>query len=834
MERFGNLAIYSDDIPEITSLVPEEIMFIKHMIQACEPFNYIYRDQNYKFTNKLVDLFGRIAVADTPISASARIYQTYLTHMHTIFEIRSNIQPSFAELGIPDITIDSLHAAASSLGITDADDVITDLFRVKGTAISDGSIDHSENNYYGSGITDAIYNNIHASERHINSYFELNNDGKLIANNYSCTGKYATQLTEVVRHLNAAADVASAAPSHFDEATVQSIRLLIEFFRTGDEDKFREHCRAWIASKSRIQYTMGFIETYKDPRGVIGEARCSSKLWIKSLLRFLFFSLKILSLYTIIICLMLKPKKPPRSLTSLCLLSESGQEMVTSHLIKLSEDTTCILSQTLKKKHLPVHQSTKSVEILFTQESLPENNTKILKDKVNFCEKSIPPTLSSKTSVLESTSKDQDLKPYWNNSLKELSKKLWLPTKIDFPDLASTFSNGCLHTSTPFWNLSINQNQNMTCWKTLWKFLPSLQPVITEQESMLEKREQKKEKIQKAKEAKKLKEPSVLQEPLIEREVIKGRPISRKIHIYPNQLQKEKFKLFFGTHRYFFNRTVAYLNDQYEQRKQEFNNSITCIICDKSKVDDKEWLCITHKNLNKVKIPWNISFNLQTIRSKVMKTNEKLSEEEKWQEAIPYNTREYGIREAIAAFKSAITNKKNSNIEEFEIKFKTHYDNRKTFMVDKRAISNKKGNLIIFKTILPDFIRVTKRNKRILPETFDFNCQIMYDKGQYFLLVPFDEPIQEKEDARFESVALDPGVRAFQTGYSAEGVLFKAGEKVSIEIDSLYDEIDYLKSKKSKSKGQKKNQLKKRIWKLQTKIKNKIQNLHNHLAISLT
>lgn len=271
-QRFGNLALFTDDIPEIASLAPEEREFIQHMVRACTPFNRIYRDQNYKHLNTLIDVFGRIADADTPISGSARIYHTYLTRMNNVFDEHTLKQPTFKQLAVPDITLESLRAAAAAVCITDADDAITDLFRDKGAAVVDGSIDRSENNYYGPGITDAIYNSIPADARHINSHFELDAAGVSRDNPYSCTGKYAKELQEVVLHLDAAAIVAAAAPAHFDEATVRSIRLLIDYFRTGDERAFREHCRAWIAANSRVQYTMGFIETYNDPRGIIGEA----------------------------------------------------------------------------------------------------------------------------------------------------------------------------------------------------------------------------------------------------------------------------------------------------------------------------------------------------------------------------------------------------------------------------------------------------------------------------------------------------------------------------------------------------------------------------------
>lgn len=50
----------------------------------------------------------------------------------------------------------------------------------------------------------------------------------------------------------------------------KALEDLIAFLETGDEAKFRDHSIAWLKTKSTVDYLNGFIESYKDPRAVIG------------------------------------------------------------------------------------------------------------------------------------------------------------------------------------------------------------------------------------------------------------------------------------------------------------------------------------------------------------------------------------------------------------------------------------------------------------------------------------------------------------------------------------------------------------------------------------
>lgn len=105
----------------------------------------------------------------------------------------------------------------------------------------------------------------------LNSRLVKGTDGKLVEEVYRAgfdglvpPGRCAKQLSEVVRHLEAAIPFATA-------TMASALRALIHWLRTGEEAAFREYCVAWVADQdSPVDTILGFVETYMDARGVKG------------------------------------------------------------------------------------------------------------------------------------------------------------------------------------------------------------------------------------------------------------------------------------------------------------------------------------------------------------------------------------------------------------------------------------------------------------------------------------------------------------------------------------------------------------------------------------
>jgi dipeptidyl-peptidase III len=119
----------------------------------------------------------------------------------------------------------------------------------------------SANNLY-SGVTSADLKGF--TEKYgLNSRL-VKRDGKLIEEVYRIDGRYSKEITEIVRHLEAAIPFAT-------EPMARALAALIKFYRTGETADRVQYDIAWVADKSSPVDTInGFIEVYMDPRGIKG------------------------------------------------------------------------------------------------------------------------------------------------------------------------------------------------------------------------------------------------------------------------------------------------------------------------------------------------------------------------------------------------------------------------------------------------------------------------------------------------------------------------------------------------------------------------------------
>ncbi len=89
-------------------------------------------------------------------------------------------------------------------------------------------------------------------------------DGKLVEEVYKVGGRYSEEITEVVRHLEAAIPFAT-------EPMANALRALIQWYRTGEDADRRKYDIAWVQDKdSPVDTINGFIEVYLDARGIKG------------------------------------------------------------------------------------------------------------------------------------------------------------------------------------------------------------------------------------------------------------------------------------------------------------------------------------------------------------------------------------------------------------------------------------------------------------------------------------------------------------------------------------------------------------------------------------
>jgi dipeptidyl-peptidase-3 len=89
-------------------------------------------------------------------------------------------------------------------------------------------------------------------------------DGTLTEEVYKVGGRYDAQITEIVKHLEAAIPFAT-------DSMATALRALIQWYRTGEDADRVTYDIAWVQDKdSPVDTINGFIEVYMDPRGIKG------------------------------------------------------------------------------------------------------------------------------------------------------------------------------------------------------------------------------------------------------------------------------------------------------------------------------------------------------------------------------------------------------------------------------------------------------------------------------------------------------------------------------------------------------------------------------------
>jgi putative transposase len=321
-----------------------------------------------------------------------------------------------------------------------------------------------------------------------------------------------------------------------------------------------------------------------------------------------------------------------------------------------------------------------------------------------------------------------------------------------------------------------------------------------------------------------------------------------KLHL--TEPQKALFQTCLQHHRFFYNKAVEAINNRYIKRLEEFRNGKDCVHCSEPRQEDS-FCCSKHQSKA---LPWKLNIALPSLRSEVLKSDEEVKENPKlsWQTKSPYDTRQLAIKDAVSAYKAAVTNKMRGNIQQFKMGYKSRRNPSQIFWVDSAAIKKvkkvapktKKGKksqptsqkfwLRFFPKRLGvnQYVRVSKRQMKKLPDTFS-DCKVQKYGKTYYLLYTFEKDIVPRE-ARETLLSLDPGVRTFQTGYSPSGMALKCGERQSEHLGRLHARLDAMRSKRDKATQKAKQRLRSSCLALETRIFGVVENLHNQVASFLS
>ena len=431
-------------------------------------------------------------------------------------------------------------------------------------------------------------------------------------------------------------------------------------------------------------------------------------------------------------------------------------------------------------------------------ESPRTHKKKIWIDKLNSLEVNTRITELLEILDQESTLKEKVLKPFWTQESTELSRRLWLPTRIDCVDsvLISSMESLSDAPKGKSW-FSIKEkypekkNSLMTSFPSLQYSLPDSMDLeaINSRKKSKKRIEEKTEEIEE------------------EKEILK----TMKFRLFPTEEQAELLQLAFDQFRWYYNATnsIVYKYYGYENiyKKKKYSKYTIRDLVRKYRYEETVYGNLKYIDLvydedrSEVPLPpwWKTTLSSRIPRGAVYKYTSSLN--------------------------AAITNKKEGYSKHFKMNFRS-----KKHPTDYVHFEDER---------FPDFIRdiesrywiTTRGRKRKAISLSDLDTkqrsiEIIYEKhtGRYFLHTPVEAKYFHYEDRRIESqerlsevkkriIALDPGVRKFLVGYDPTGKVIFFGDGASKELTHLLLLIDKETSKKKQYK----------LWR---RIKNLVNELH--------
>jgi transposase len=231
---------------------------------------------------------------------------------------------------------------------------------------------------------------------------------------------------------------------------------------------------------------------------------------------------------------------------------------------------------------------------------------------------------------------------------------------------------------------------------------------------------------------------------------------------------------------------------------------------------------IYNRTLDKIK-KGEEKINFYTLRNKYV-TSKNNPNVEEWQLNTPKDIRAGAIRDLVKNYKTVFSQLKNRQINHFKLQFSSKRDSP-SIEIPKSALKMKDGELYMYKTYIPNRIKIGKRQKNV---NIEYDCRLQFKHNKWFLLVPTKVKTQIIKK-RKEFASLDPGIRSFQTVYSEDTVLqIKIQKEV---IKKLQKKIDMFRSLRDR-KIIKRKRLKRRERKVYYRLNNLIDELH-HKTIDL-
>ena len=275
-EKFADLEVIQYDVPGWDKLTLKEKKLVYYLSEAGYAGRDIFWDQNYKHNLKIRQALENIYqnYEGDKSSEDWKNFEIYLKrvlfsngiHHHYSHD---KIKPEFSQAYLQQLitaTNTNLDGTIVELLFNEVDAKKVNLDQSKGW------VQGSAVNFYGKNVTAQDVQDFYTAKQNpnpdrplswgLNSKLTRNAQGELVEQVWKSGGMYGAAIDKIIFWLEKAVDVAE------NGAQADALKLLVEFYKTGDLEVWDQYNVAWVnATEGNIDYINGFIEVYNDPLG---------------------------------------------------------------------------------------------------------------------------------------------------------------------------------------------------------------------------------------------------------------------------------------------------------------------------------------------------------------------------------------------------------------------------------------------------------------------------------------------------------------------------------------------------------------------------------------
>jgi dipeptidyl-peptidase-3 len=277
-ESFADIKIIRYQIPGFDELKPRQKELVYYLVQAGLAGRDILWDQNYRHNLSIRRALEAIMSGE---QGSGEHWEALSTYARRVF-FSNGIHHHYAgDKFIPafskDYFLELLSAAGGELNADALEAMFNpDIDNKKVSQDATGDlVKDSATNYYGPDITDAEVTAFYGAMQHtdssrptlvgLNSKVIRLEDGSLAEKRWKLDGMYGEAIAEIIKWLEKAVTVAE------NQAQGDALKLLIEYYKTGDLNTWDDYNIAWVtATEGDVDYIQSFVEVYQDPKGYKG------------------------------------------------------------------------------------------------------------------------------------------------------------------------------------------------------------------------------------------------------------------------------------------------------------------------------------------------------------------------------------------------------------------------------------------------------------------------------------------------------------------------------------------------------------------------------------